>query len=289
MEILWSAAGICLIVCVVFYALAMHWHRVLRHQSWMVRHLSERVQTLEEIRDPQFRRRIGESAPPPLEQVFTLSFRLSERFWRGTLALTDDDWNFIRTYGTFVGSVKLECWRSHAVATITEVLPESKTARWETRSLDFYPDATKSADALTLWELRLAPQNGSAERPPSLELLLRRNAIELCGRFPKENPQNENGAEMFDEEATIFRVPLDTAQLREFRGQDPAEGPNDGKNSGSNGFGSHASSWRAFYSCIDETIGFEWQLQCRDLSKKAEWDRWKILDPLEAPSIRVEP
>ena len=288
MDILWPAAGICLIVCVVFYALAMHWHRLLRHQSWMVRKLAERMQILEEMRDPQFRRRIGESAPPPLEQVFTFSFRLSDRFWRGTLDLTDEDWNFVRTCGSFVGSVKLECWRGHSVATITEVLPESKTARWETRTLDFYPDAAKAAESLTLWELRLTSQNGSAARPPSLELLLRRNALELCGRFPSAAPLNENAEASQDEEAVIFRVPLDATQLAEFRSQDPAEDLNGGNGHGSDGFNSNASSWRAFYSFVDETIGFEWQLRSRDLSKKAEWDRWKILEPTAGPSIRVE-
>ena len=288
MEILWPAAGICLIVCVVFYALAMHWHRLLRQQSWMVRKLAERVQVLEEMKDPQFRRRIGESAPPPLEQVFTFSFRLSDRFWRSTLDLTDEDRDFIRTYGSFVGSVKLECWRSHSVATIMEVQPESKTARWETRVLDFYPDAAKAADALTLWELRLAPQNGSAARPPSLELLLRRNALELCGRFPSDAPVNGNAEEALEEEATIFSVPLDPAQLTEFRGQDPADDLSGGNGHGSNGFDSGASSWRAFYSFVDEKMGFEWQLRCRDLGKKAEWERWKILEPDAGPSIRVE-
>jgi hypothetical protein len=287
-EILWPAAGICLIVCLVFYVLANHWHRLLRQQSWMVRKLAERVQVLEEMRDPQFRRRIGESAPPPLEQVFTFSFRLSDRFWRNTLDLTDEDWDFVRTYGSFVGSVKLECWRSHSVATVTEVLPEGKTARWETRVLDFYPDAAKAADALTLWELRLAPQNGSAERPPSLELLLRRNALELCGRFPSDARVNGNAEEMQNEEATIFRVPLDTTLLVEFKGQDPVDDLSGGNGYGSNGFDSGASSWRAFYSFVDEKMGFEWQLRCRDLGKKAEWERWKILEPNTGPSIRVE-
>ena len=150
----------------------------------MVRKLADRVQVLEEMKDPQFRRRIGENAPPPLKQVFTLFVSAERALLAYDTGLTDEDWNFIRTYGSFVGSVKLECWRSHTVATITEVLPESKTARWETRSLDFYPDAAKAAEELTLWELRLGPQNGSAVRPPSLELLLRRNALELCGRFP---------------------------------------------------------------------------------------------------------
>lgn len=288
MDILWPAVGICLIVCVVFYALAMHWHRILQHQSWMVRKLADRVQVLEEMRDPQFRRRIGENAPPPLEQVFTFSFRLSELFWRHTLALTDEDWNYIRTCGSFVGSVKLECWRSHTVATVTEVLPESKTAGWQTRSLDFYPDTGKAADALTLWELRLSPQNGSAVRPPSLELLLRRNALELCGCFPEANPFNGKREVSSDEEVRIFRVPLDAAQLAEFRSQDPSENEDGANANGSNGIGAAASSWRAFYSCVDEAFGFEWQLWSRDLSKKAEWDHWKILEPAATTTIRPE-
>lgn len=289
MDIVWPAIGICLIVCVVFYALAMHWHRILQHQSWMVRKLADRVQVLEEMRDPQFRRRVGENAPPPLERVFTFSFRLSERFWRTTLALTDEDWNFIRTCGSFVGSVKLECWRSHTVATITEVLPESKTARWETRSLDFYPDAGKAADALTLWELRLSPQNGSALRPPSLELVLRQNALELRGLFADPESSDGNGEDGSDEEAGIFRVPLNTAELAEFLSQDPSEkGDRMNGKSGLNGFGVSASSWRAFYSHVDETMGFEWQLWSRDLGKKAEWEHWKILEPMNTSLIGPE-
>jgi hypothetical protein len=288
-DILWPAIGICLIVCVVFYALARHWHRILQHQSWMVRKLAARVQLLEEMKDPQFRRRIGENAPPPLEQVFTFSFRLSERFWRTTLALTDEDWNFIRTYGSFVGSVKLECWRSHTVATITEVLPESKTARWETRSLDFYPDAGKATEELTLWELRLSPPNGSAVRPPSLELVLRRNALELCGRFPDTKSLNRNGETVADEEAGIFRVPLNATGLAQFRSQDPLEnGDAMSEKTMSAGFNSAASSWRAFYSYVDETIGFEWQLWSRDLGKKAEWEHWKILEPVNTTLISPE-
>lgn len=280
-DIIWPAIGICLIVSVVFYALAMHWHRILQHQSWMVRKLADRVQVLEEMRDPQFRRRVGESAPPPLKQVFTFSFRLSEHFWRRTLALTDEDWDFIRRYGSFVGSVKLECWRSHIAATVTEVLPESKTARWENRELDFYPDAARPASSLTLWEIRLSPPNGSAVRPPSLELLLRRNALELCGRFPEGKEFEERDQGVVDEEARIFRVPLDSAQLAEFRSQDPSEYADGTNGSGSNGFGFGAGSWRAFYSNLDETIGFEWQLWSRDLGKKAEWEHWRII---EAPN-----
>jgi len=283
-DVLWPAIGICLIVCVVFYALAMHWHRILQHQSWMVRKLADRVQVLEEMRDPQFRRRVGENAPPPLEEVFTFSFRLSDHFWRKTLALTDEDWNFIRTYGSFVGSVKLECWRSHTVATVTEVLPASKTARWETRTLEFYPEAAREAESLVLWELRLSPQNGSAVRPPSLELRLRHNAMELCGCFPETKAPRAD-SEPDGSEATIFRVPLDSSELAGFRRQEPSENGDVLSGNGSNGLISAASSWRAFYSHVDEVMGFEWQLWYRDLGKKADWERWKILEPASTGAI----
>jgi hypothetical protein len=289
LDILWPAIGICLIVCVVFYVLAIHWHRILQHQSWMIRKLADRVQVLEEMKDPQFRRRVGENAPPPLEQVFTFTFRLSDRFWRSTLALDDEDWNFVRTYGSFVGSVKLECWRSHTVATVTEVLPESKTARWETRVLDFYPEAGKTADALTLWELRLTPPDSSCARPPSLELTLRRNALDLCARFSDLSEINGTGQIASDAEVNIFSVPLDTRELAEFRSQDPSDN-DDGINGDAspNTFNAMPSSWRAFYSHVDETMGFEWQLWSRDLSKKAEWEHWKILEPADTRSIRPQ-
>jgi len=290
MEILWSAVGICVIVCFVFYVLATHWQRVLRHQSWMVRKLGDRVQELEEISDPQFRRRLGESAPMPLEQVYTLAFRLSDRFWQETLGISEENRSFIRRFGSFVGSVKLERWRSHTVATITEVLPESKTASWQSRAIDFYPDSESEADSLTLWELRLAPQNRSASRPPSLELILQRRALELRGHLlhsssPSDNG-NGNGAEAPDQDVTFFRVPLNFSELVDFRSQDPVEdaGSDEG-NSSSNGAGAPTGSWRAFYSSADEEIGFEWQLRLRDLTRKAEWDRWQILEAGERRAI----
>lgn len=267
----------------------MHWHRILQHQSWMVRKLADRVQVLEEMRDPQFRRRIGENAPPPLEQVFTFSFRLSDHFWRGTLALTDEDWGFVRAYGSFIGSVKLECWRSHTVATVTEVLPNSKTARWETRALDFYPDARREDEALSLWELRLTPQNGSTVRPPSIELVLRRNALELEGRFPDAKIQDSNGQKEAEERIRIFRVPLDTGELAEFRSHDPSEDDVEANdNPAPDGLGIAVSSWKAFYSHADEAMGYEWQLWSRNLGKKAEWERWKILEPVNGHSATIE-
>jgi hypothetical protein len=282
MDILWPALGICVIVCFVFYVLAQHWRRVLREQSWMVRRLATRVRELEELTDPQFRQRLNESSPMPLEQVITFSFRLSDRFWRGTLGLTDTEWEFVRTSGSFVGSVKLERWRSHTVATIVEALPSSHAAEWQKRSLDFYP-GDGGDKALVLWELRLGLPGGAGERPSSLELVLGRETIELLGRLrgPASREANGNGARG-ESEAKLFSVSLDTAQLAEFRRRDPVEeGDEKNSNPGRNGWRVAADSWRALYAATNEQAGFEWQLCVRDLTRKANWERWKILDPVE--------
>jgi hypothetical protein len=282
MEILWPALATSAIVSFVFYVLAQHWHRVLRQQALTIRRLFQRVQNLEDMADPEFRRRIRDAAPVPLERVFTLTFRFSDRFWRDILHATEEDWKFVREYGSFVGSVKLEQWRSHTVATITEVLPDQTTAGWQSRSLDFYGDPAKSSEALILWELALSRPGLSAERLSSLELVLRRNSMELCGHLvPRGNEASEDGHRVASvgSDVVFFRVPLDTAQLVEFRSHDPASNGNNG----SGNFGTHEMSendthWHAFYSHRNEDLGIEWQLRLRDLTRKAEWERWGILD-----------
>ena len=134
MEILWPTFGICVLVCFVFFVLVQHWQRVLRHQTWTIRRLNERVRNLEEVDDPEFRRRLGESVPSPLEQVFTFSFRLSDQFWRETLHATQETSSFIQAFGiSWFG--ENQRWRGHSVATITEVLPDRRApsgrrARW---------------------------------------------------------------------------------------------------------------------------------------------------------------
>ena len=239
MEILWPTLGICVLVCFVFFVLVQHWQRVLRHQTWTIRRLNERVRNLEEVDDPEFRRRLGESVPSPLEQVFTFSFRLSDQFWRETLHATQETSSFIQAFGSFLGSVKIERWRGHSVATITEVLPDRRSAVWQTRSLDCFFDKESDSDKLTLWELPLARMENSNQRPPSLELVLKEKSVELCA----------DGSE---------------PQLN------------------------HAA-WRAFYSHRDELAGFEWQLWVRDLNKKGEWDRWRILEPAVDPVTQNSP
>jgi hypothetical protein len=293
MEILWPALGICLIVSVVFFALAQHWQHLLRRQTWTIQRLTDRVRELEAMDDPELLRRLGESAPVPLEQVYNFSFRLTDHFWQHTLALAEEDLQFIRAHGSFVGSVKLERWRSHTVATVTEVLPEAKTAQWQARSLDFYPDPSSGGEALSLWQLSLARPDGTAMRPPSLELTLRGNFLELSGRLiplsngngrERSDPGNGagNGSDPAGEESILLRVPLDAAKLSEFRSQDPSSSiENENGKSGAaagNSNGASPSNWQAFYSNHDEILGVDWQLWLRDLSKKAEWERWKILE-----------
>ena len=124
MEILWVSAGVSAIVFVLFFTLAQHWHAIMRQQSWTIRNLAERVKDLEDVGDPEFRRRLGDSSPMPLEQVFHFSFRLSDCFWRDQLGIKSEDRDLIRASGSFVASVKLEYWRSHTVATVTEILSE---------------------------------------------------------------------------------------------------------------------------------------------------------------------
>jgi len=281
MEILWPALGIGVIVAFVFYVLAQHWQKVLKQQAWTIRRLQDRVRDLEEMADPEYRRRLGESTPVPLEQVFTFTFRLSDRFWREAVHVTEDNFQFIREFGSFVGAVKLERWPSHTVATISEVLPDRKATGWQTRSLDFYPDPAKSADALTLWELALSRPSASAERPPSLELLLRTDSVDLVGHLaPSGNGNSGNGHPKGAgrDEVFFFRVPLDTAKLAEFRSHDPAEAGDNGSEVLTN-----ANSWHAFYSDRNENLGIEWQLRLRDLSRKSEWERWGILDSTTMP------
>jgi hypothetical protein len=276
MEILWPTLGICVLVGFVFYVLAQHWQRILRHQNGTIRRLNARLQTLEEVNDPEFRRRLDESAPSPLEQVFTFSFRLSDEFWRETLHTSEENSAFIRAFGSFLGSVKIERWRGHSVATITEVLPDRQSAVWQTRSLNCFFDRESGSDTVSLWELPLARIESSSERPPSLELLLKEKSVELWAHLPAASAGNGLSNTSGTKQIGFFRVPLDSAELAEFRSHDPSE---NSANGGSPETRANHAFWRGFYSHRDEDVGFEWQLSVLDLNKKDAWDRWKILEP----------
>lgn len=270
--------GICLLVGFVFFVLAKHWQRVLKQQSWAIRKLTERVRDLEEMADPEFLRRLNESAPAPLEEVFTFSFRLSDSFWREILQLSEGDLRFVRAMGSVPASVKIEKWRGHVVARVTEVLPESKAAGWQTRTLDVYPEKASKNEAVVLWELPLAQPNGSTEHPAALRLALEDDTLALSARLPSPAAGNGDGGGARDEDALFFRVALDPARLAEFRSHDPLQGGQNGNGHSGTGVVPENAAWQAFYSNDDESLGLEWQLWARDLRKKAEWDRWKILE-----------
>jgi hypothetical protein len=283
MDVLWPALGITVIVVFVFFVLAQHWTHLLRQQSRAIRQLSQRVQNLEDMADPELRRRLGDAAPVPLEQVFTFSMRLGERFWSDAVRAGKEDREYVHDYGSFLASVKLERWRSHTVATISEILPARKSAGLHTRTVDYYPNAEGDGGQL-LWELALArPVAGL--RPPALELLLRAEALELrASQIPAAAEANDNGSaerQSATPSAVLLHLPLDPAQLEEFRADDPESLPEEdhagnGRNGGKPQRLTSASYWHAFYSGSDETLGIDWELRLRDLSKKAEWERWHI-------------
>lgn len=138
---------------------------------------------------------------------------------------------------------------------------------------------------MTLWELRLAAANGTAERLPSLELLLGAHALELRGqRIASQNGAMEKTRSFGKEDRgeLIFRVPLERSQLAEFRSHDPVDSTNGSSVYEESTTRLDGSSWRAYYAHVDEAAGVEWQLRLRDLSKKAQWERWKIM---ESPAI----
>jgi len=286
MDASWLALLVAIAIVFVFFILVQHWQRVLRRQDWSLRRMMERLGNIESIADPQFLERLSEAAPMPLERVFTLSFRLDDRFWDDVLRATDEERRFVRDHGSFVGSVKLERWRSHTVATVTEVMPDRKALGWQTRSLDLYSDPARAREAFTLWELALGRVGPAAERPPSLELLLRGDSLELLGhldgRSEGANGHGSGGSAAL-EDVLLFRVPLDAAQLAPFRSHDPAGNGNG--DATSNVLAARANSWQSFYSGCDESAGIEWQLRLRDLTKKSEWERWKILESSALPVV----
>jgi len=270
----------------VVFVLLQHSNRISRQQTRSIKRLIDRIRNLESVSDPAFLQRLNDAAPMPLEQIFTISFRLDDAFWTRTLRATEEMRRFVRQYGSFVGSVKLERWRSHTVATIAEILPQHKAGGWQTRSLELYSDPAHASESFTLWDMPLAPPTSEAERPPSIELLLRANAVELVGHlepaFSNGKGKVHTGAQF--EDVVFFRIPLDAAQLARFRAEDPS--------SNGNGHGeAHelsrlAKSWQAFYLAEDEALGLEWQVRMHDLTKKSEWERCKILEAASIPAVR---
>jgi hypothetical protein len=276
-EILWLMLGGAALVGFVFFILARHWTKILRHQTWTLRQLSLRVHELEALADPAFRRRLEESAPVPLEQVFTLTLRFSDGFWKNTLGLRPEDERHIREFGSFVGSVKFERWRSHTVANVNEVLPASQSARWQTRTLHYFSNSSAEGDGVQLWELALGPREAALHRADFLELqIVSRHAVD-CVELRSRHSRPHVAASPAQDDL-LFSIPLDRAMLALHRTPEPdaVAAPDGGVRTDAE------CTWKGFYSFQDNARGIEWQLWMQDLTQKAEWERWKILDAARA-------
>ena len=280
MDIIWVAFGICVVVGFVFYVLTQYWQRLLTRHSRAIRDLTERVQALEAIEDPEFRRKLGDSAPSPLEQVSTFSLRLSERFWENALEATREEIAYVKANGKFLGSVKIERWRSHSVVTVYEILPQSKSAEWASRSIDVYSaNGSGGSEPVTLWELPLAAHaDYSPAAAPSVELRLKENGIELRAVHGRFGSGQSNGGEARAEECVFFCLPLDPARLAMYRKANASTKDDAEVQVGST---ERENTWIAYFADQNEKRGIEWELCIRDLGRKEQWDRWRILEPWE--------
>jgi hypothetical protein len=293
MDILWVALAVCVVVGFVFVVLARHWQRLLVHQSWTIRRLTDRVSSLEEVADPNFRRKLDESAPSPLERVYTFSFRVNDDFWRKTIKATTRQLRYIRDHGNFLGSVKIEQWRSHTVFTVTEVLPDAKSATWQTRSFDVFPDDLAIAEhPITLWEMSLANEKAGVPsgRVPTLELRWREGDLELCSRSDGFMTAEDNTITLTLNEQILFAVPLDAERLAQYRAAD-------GNGNGSSEIdellqrltgempAAPGNSWIATFAREDESLGIEWNLSLRDLTRQSDWKRWKVFEAAQMTKV----
>jgi hypothetical protein len=290
MDIVWVALGVCVIVGFVFVVLARHWQRLLAHQAWSIRRLTDRLHSLEEVADPNFRRKLDESAPSPLEQFYTFGLGLSDRFWRNTVETTDAQRDFIREQGNFLGSVKIERWRSHTVLTVTEVLPQNKSANWQTRTFDIFPENLSDDAPVTLWQMPLAEANaGSATgRVPTIELRWQDGALALCASQERRSAENADVITLVPDERILLSVPLDPELLEAFRQPDLAamdELPEEFDKLPSNGTNSNGHQFVAFYGGDDSDSGIAWHLCLRDLARRSEWDRWRVVEAIQMTKV----
>jgi hypothetical protein len=284
MDMLWVALGISAVVGFVFYAMASYWGRLLKSHSKVIRFLTQRVEALEEMEDPRLRQRLGDSAPSPLEQVYIFSFRLGERFWPETIGATPEQMRYIREQGKFLGSAKIERWRSHITVTLTELLPQTQSAGWKTRTVDIYPMNGSSGSAV-LWELYLEAPANTAEREthPLLELRYEEELLVLRARGGRLPANRERMAAPENGGRVLFRVPLERELLSEYRVSEEESEIENGEDGAAVSRGrQRKDSWVTFYRHEDEKQGVDWQLCLRDLGRKAAWEQWRIVEPQQA-------
>jgi hypothetical protein len=177
-------------------------------------------------------------------------------------------------------------------------LPEGKSASWQTRTFDVFPDDLARAQEVTLWQMDLAGDMSAAhERKWSiLELRWKGDQINLCWRHSGALA----AAPAAIVEQTLVTVPLDARQLTNYRSNDwDAEASDEGAESATasglsdvaSGNGSAEKVNAAvsmdqprrqvlFFGNHDAEIGVEWNLSMRDLSKQDESRNFKVYEVL---------
>jgi hypothetical protein len=274
MNILWTALAICLIVSFVFYVFAVSWQRTLRGHSRAIHILYQRLESLESMEAPFLRQKIGELMPSQLEEVCIFNLSFSERFWRRSLEMTDEQVCDIRENAALLGSVKLDVWRRHTTITVTELLPVAKSTGWQKRTIEIY--GSDNPTVTRLWELCLGPNGNSADRGGRcLQLRFRDKALELaisCSRTLTE----AHGSNSLDERI-FFRVPLDAEHLADYRvdDQDLRE------------FVARETAKDRTMACFsneDEDAGIVWHLSIRALDGGVS-DKWRFMEPARARRI----
>ncbi len=223
---------------------------------------------------PFLRRKIGELMPSQLEEVCIFNVSFSERFWRRSLEMTDEEVCDIRENAALLGSVKLDVWRRHTTITVTELLPLAKSNGWQNRTMEIY--GSDNQTVTHLWELCLGPNANSAERGGRcLQLRFRDKALELA--ISRSRTLTEAHGSKSSDERVFFRVPLDAEHLADYRVDDAdlRELPE----------GEMVKDWMvARFSDEDEDAGISWHLSIRALDGGVS-DKWRFMEPTQVRRI----
>lgn len=274
MNILWTALAICLIVSFVFYVFAVSWQRTLRGHSRAIHILYQRLEALESMEAPFLRQKISELMPSQLEEVCIFSLSFSERFWRRSLEMTDEQVCDIRENAALLGSVKLDVWRRHTTITVTELLPLSKSSGWQNRTIEIY--GSDNTTITRIWELCLGSIANRADGGGRcLQLRLRDRTFELA--LSSSRTLTDVHDSKSSDERTFFRVPLDAEHLTDYRvdDQDLRDSP----------VGEMAKDrTMAYFSNEDEDAGIGWHLSIRALDGGVS-DKWRFMEPAQVRRI----
>jgi hypothetical protein len=282
MDILWMAVSAGIFIVFGLLIIAWHWHERFIRGAIALNALRDRLAALEEIADPERLRRLEKNASSPLERVYTISIQFGNRFWKDTLQLPSEAMAFVRMSGTFLGSIKIECWRTHSIATMSEVLPSSKSASWQTRSVDIYAgDSRIERGGVSLWTLAMhAPQLAAPARFSELELRLERNAVALYAKAaPSSAGFSAEGGESNAEEL-LTAIPLSPVGLAKYRATDEEPELETGFEAVPPGNGSHgeANSRTTVFEHRNEEQGIDWRLSLREFVLSDDPRRAKVLE-----------